>query len=31
MYGLIYSDINNSIKVMLLEDQLEKEIIPLRL
>lgn len=30
MYGLIYSDINNSIKVMLLEDQLEKEIIPIK-
>ena len=30
MYGLIYSDTNNSIKVILLEDQLEKEITPIK-
>ena len=30
MYGLIYSDTNNSIKIILLEDQLEKQIIPVK-
>ena len=30
MYGLIYSDTNNSIRVILLEDQLEKEITPIK-